>query len=451
MRVTIQFVLSKFAIAWMFALVTVNFNRIAILEFGISAIVIATMIGLYPLFGPFQPLFGRLTSRYPLFGYRRSPYLLLGLLIGALVFPPMPTVLRAMSEGALWAVAAGFVLFFIFGLSIALMANTYLDLIAECTEEKQRSSVFAAAWTGQTLIIVVWASLFRWLMPEFREDALEQLYTLTPFVVMALGVLSVLGLEKRRSKEELAALQKLDTEKMTNQNPVHHSLQLLTKNPTAQKFFLFIALCFMGIFSQDLLQEILGGEVFQMSVGESTVFQQIFNGTVTIGMAMTAAFGARIVGMPQLKTPMLPLEKRKTLAAYSGLGATLSFLLMSLAIAQEHLAGLYAAMAFNGLCVGVFAFCAVTMMSDMTVENETGRYLGLWSIAQAIGLGASFLVSGILHHGLVRSGIFSSAAIGYAVIFLIEAGFMLWCVLALRPTSVENLRLQAAPRQSATA
>jgi BCD family chlorophyll transporter-like MFS transporter len=237
MRVTIQFVLSKFAIAWMFALVTVNFNRVAILEFGISAIVIATMIGLYPLFGPFQPLFGRLTSRYPLFGYRRSPYLLLGLLIGALVFPPMPTVLRAMSEGALWAVAAGFVLFFIFGLSIALMANTYLDLIAECTEEKQRSSVFAAAWTGQTLIIVVWASLFRWLMPEFREDALEQLYTLTPFVVMALGVLSVLGLEKRRSKEELAALQKLDTEKMTNQNPVHHSLQLLTKNPQHKNFF----------------------------------------------------------------------------------------------------------------------------------------------------------------------------------------------------------------------
>jgi MFS family permease len=168
-------------------------------------------------------------------------------------------------------------------------------------------------------------------------------------------------------------------------------------------------------------------------------------------MAMTAAFGARIVGMPQLKTPVLPLEKRKTLAAYSGLGATLSFLLISLAIAQAHLAGLYAAMAFNGLCVGVFAFCAVTMMSDMTVENETGRYLGLWSIAQAIGLGASFLVSGVLHHWLVRSGIFSSAAIGYAVIFLIEAGFMLWCVLALRPTSIENLRLQAVPRQSATA
>lgn len=311
MRVTIQFVLSKFAIAWMFALVTVNFNRVAILEFGISAIVIATMIGLYPLFGPFQPLFGRLTSQYPLFGYRRSPYLLIGLLTGALVFPPMPTVLRAMSEGALWAVVAGFVLFFIFGSAIALMANTYLDLIAECTEEKQRSSVFAAAWTGQTLIIVVWASLFRWLMPEFSQDAMQQLYTLTPFVVMVLGVLSVLGLEKRRSKEELAALQEQDAEKMMNKNPVGDSLRLLTKNPTAQKFFLFIALCFMGIFSQDLLQEILAGEVFQMSVGESTVFQQIFNSTVTIGMAMTAAFGARIVGMPQLKTPVLPPRNAK--------------------------------------------------------------------------------------------------------------------------------------------
>ncbi len=444
MRVTLQFMLSKFAIAWMFALVTVNFNRVAILEVGLSAIIIATMIGLYPLFGPMQPLFGRLTSRYPIFGYRRSPYLLLGLLMGALIFPPMPSVLQAMSEGALWAIAIGFVLFFIFGAAIALMANTYLDLIAECTEAQQRSSVFAAAWTGQTLIIVVWAGIFRWLMPEFSYESMQFLYSLTPFVVMALGVLSVLGLEKRRSKTELADLLKLDAEKATDHNPIGESLRLLSGNLAAQKFFLFVALCFMGIFSQDLLQEILGGEVFEMSVGESTIFQQIFNGTVTIGMGLTAAFGAKLMGEPRLKTPALPLEKRKTLAAYGGFGATLSFLFISLAIVQETLPLLYAAMALNGLCVGVFTFCAVTMMSDMTVEGETGRYLGLWSIAQAIGLGLSFLVSGILHHGLVRSTVFSSTAIGYAMIFLIEAGFMLWCVLALRPTSVEKLRLQAS-------
>lgn len=436
--------LSKFAIAWMFALVTVNFNRVAILEVGLSAIIIATMIGLYPLFGPTQPLFGRLTSRYPIFGYRRSPYLLLGLLMGALVFPPMPSVLQAMSDGALWAIAIGFVLFFIFGAAIALMANTYLDLISECTEAQQRSSVFAAAWTGQTLIIVVWAGVFRWLMPEFSYEAMQRLYTLTPFVVMTLGVLSVLGLEKRHSKEELAELMKQDAAKARDQNPIGDSLRLLSGNLAAQKFFLFVALCFMGIFSQDLLQEILGGEVFQMNAGESVIFQQIFNGTVTIGMGLTAAFGAKVMGEPTLKTPLLPLEKRKTLAAYGGFGATLSFLFISLAIAKEQLSLLYAAWAFNGLTVGVFTFCAVTMMSDMTVEGETGKYLGLWSIAQAIGLGLSFLVSGILHHVLVRSAVFSSTAIGYAMIFLIEAGFMLWCVLALRPTSVEKLRLQAS-------
>lgn len=161
-------------------------------------------------------------------------------------------------------------------------------------------------------------------------------------------------------------------------------------------------------------------------------------------MGLTAAFGAKLMGEPRLKTPALPLEKRKTLAAYSGFGATLSFLFISLAIVKETLPLLYAAMALNGLCVGVFTFCAVTMMSDMTVEGETGKYLGLWSIAQALGLGLSFLVSGILHHVLVRSAVFSSTAIGYAMIFLIEAGFMLWCVLALRPTSVEKLRLQAS-------
>jgi MFS transporter, BCD family, chlorophyll transporter len=444
MKIKLQFTASKLAIAWMFALVTINTNRVGVVEFGIPAILIATMIGLYPFFGPFQPLFGRMTDRFPIFGYRRSPYLLLGLFIGSMIFPFIPTALIGIANGSWLALISGFVLFFIFGTMIALMANTYLDLIAECTTESERSGVFAVAWTGQTLIIVVWAVVFRLLMPTYSLEAMQNLYNLTPFVVMALGVFSVFGLEKKLTAAEIEKIKSIVATRALP-NPVRESLNLLSHNATAKKFFLFITLAFMGIFLQDMLQEVMGGEVFNLSIGESTVFQQIFNGTVTLGMALTAIFGGRFVGQAKTATAALQMDDKKRIATMGGLCAVISFMLIALSILIRDLYLLYMAMAFNGFCVGVFTFSAVTMMSDMTVEGETGRYLGIWSLAQAVGLGSSFIVSGILHGIFIQSK-WLEPHFGYTVIFSMEAFFMLCCVWSLRPASVENLRREAAMR-----
>ncbi|MBK9712077.1 MAG: BCD family MFS transporter [Kouleothrix sp.] len=442
MRHKIQFMLSKLGIAWMFALVTINFNRIAIFDLGITAVLITTMIGLYPFFGPLQPAFGRLTDRYPILGYRRSPYLLLGMLVGSLVFLPLPGVIAAISAGSRPALLAGFALFFMFGASIALMANTYLDLVAECTTEATRGGVLAAAWTGQTAVIVVWALVFRALMPDYSPEAMQRLYTLTPAVVMLLAVLSVIGLERRLSPAELALVRSGEMASQRESNPIRESLALLQRNRAARSFFAFILLSFPAIFLQDALQEVFGGEVLGMRVGETTVFQQIFNGTVTIGMALTAVLGARLVGS-RAATASLPIAQKKRIAALGGVGAAIGLL----AQAGSALAGSAVlfdlALAGLGLCVGVFTFAAVTMMSDMTVEGQTGRYLGLWSLAQAIGLGLSFLLSGALHTLLIGQGLLGAGA-GYAVIFGLESACMLWCVLAVRGASVAALREQAA-------
>lgn len=439
MRTTIQFMLAKFAIAWMFALVTINFNRVAIVDMGASALLICTMIGLYPFFGPLQPLFGRITSRYPILGYRRSPYLLIGLMAGALVFPPLPAVAAGIAAGSLPAIVAGFVLFFIFGAAIALMANTYLDLVAECTTEQTRGKVFAAAWTGQTAIIVVWALVFRALMPDYTPESMQLLYNLTPLIVLILGLLSVWGLERRLGTAELSALRTAPPA-AGDATPINESLALL-RHPTARTFFLFVMLSFPAIFLQDALQEVLGAEVFAMRVGETTVFQQIFNGAVTVGMGLTGALGARALGVGG-STADLPAAAKRRLATIGGAGATVCLALQGLAAGVGSASLFHVALGLLGLSVGVFTFAAVTMMSSMTVAGQTGRYLGLWSLAQAVGLGLSFLLAGVFHRALIASGLLS-APTGYAAIFLIEAVAMVACVLAVRGTSPEALRAPA--------
>lgn len=436
LRTTLQFMLSKFAIAWMFALITINFNRVAIYDLGITAVLVTTMIGLYPFFGPLQPLFGRFTSRYPIMGYRRSPYLLLGLLVGSLVFPPLPAVTVAIAAGSLPAVAAGFLLFFVFGAMIALMANTFLDLVAECTTEETRGKVLAGTWTGQTASILLWAVVFRLLMPDFSLAAMQRLYSITPLVVMALGLLSVLGLERRLSPAEVRAA-RATPRISADSAPIRESLALLA-NPAARVFFLFILLSFPAIFLQDAIQEVFGGEVLGMSVGETTVFQMIFNGAVTVGMGATGALGARMLGQSG-SAAALALGAKQRLATIGGVGAALCLALQALAAALSSAPLFNLALGLLGLSVGVFTFAAVTMMSDMTVEGLTARYLGLWSLAQAVGLGLSFLLGGALHSLLIGSGLLGAQA-GYAAIFALEACFMLCCVLAVRGVSVEALR-----------
>lgn len=439
MRTTIQFMLSKFAIAWMFALITINFNRVAIFDLGIVAVLVTTMIGLYPFFGPLQPMFGRITSRYPIFGYRRSPYLLIGLMVGSFVFPPLPALMVAMSEGSPAAYAAGFGLFFVFGAMIALMANTYLDLIAECTTEQTRSKVFAAAWAGQTGIIVLWALVFRWMMPEFSLEAMQRLYNLTPLVVLVLGVLSIWGLERRLTPAEVTAARH-NPHITADVAPVRESLALLA-HPAARSFFFFVMLSFPAIFLQDSLQEVFGGEVLGMTVGETTLFQQIFNGMVSIGMALTGALGARLLGISG-GAALLPMSAKKRIAVLGGSGATASLLLQAYAAATASTILFNLALGLFGLTVGIFTFAAVTMMSDMTVEGKTARYLGLWSLAQAVGLGSSFLLGGALHSILIGSG-WLGATTGYAVIFGLEALGMAVCVWSVRGASVAALRTPA--------
>lgn len=441
MRVKIQMTLPKLGIAWMFALVTINFNRVAIYDLKISALLITTMIGLYPFFGPLQPMFGKITDRFPIMGYRRSPYLLIGMFLGSIIFLPMPAVVEGISKGSLPALAAGFVLYFIFGISIALMANTYLDLVADVTTDETRSGVFAAAWTGQTGIIVVWAFVFSLVMPDFSLEAMQRLYNLTPIVVMIMAVLSVIGLERRLTPAEVEQVRKAPPRTITN-NPITAAMALLSRNPAAQNFFFYILLVFPAIFLQDALQEVFGGEVLHLTVGQTTVFQQIFNGAVMIGMGMTAALGGRALGS-NLTTPDLPLEQKKRIAAFGGFCVVICLALQALSawIASQLLFNI--ALGVLGLSVGIFTMASITMMSDMTVEGQTGIYLGLWSLAQAVGLGLSFIIGGALHSLLIGSGLMSSVA-GYTTIFGLEALFMLWCVLMVRGISLEALRRYAA-------
>jgi MFS transporter, BCD family, chlorophyll transporter len=432
-RKALQLALPKVGIAWMFALLTVNFNRIAIFDLRIAAVVVTLLLGIYPLLAPTQPLFGRWVDRHPLFGFRRGPYLLIGMVGSGLLFPLLPWVALGVQRGDPLALLAGIVIMVLFGLGIALIANTYLDLVVETTDERSRGGVFSVAWTAQTAAIVVWAGVFQRLMPDFSLAGMQQLYNLTPFICLVTTLLGVIGLERPALMTPVALR---DRTRDPVGNP-REALRVLRQNAPARFFFLFVFLAIVAIFMQDAILEVYGSSVLGMSLGESATLQQIWNGAVLVAMLIASPAVAVVAARSRGGAGLSPFKRR---AASSGaLVAALGLGMLAIAASRADQSTLALTLVVMGLGMGVFTAVTVTMMSDMTIEGATGRYLGLWSMAQAFATSAAFVIGGALHTALIESG-WMAAGPGFALIFAIEGGVMVAALMALQRVSVEAFR-----------
>lgn len=200
---TLRLALPKLGVGWMFAILTIDFNRIAIVELGIAAVLITAMLSLHYFLSPFQIISGRFADRHPIFGLRRTPYLLVGGTIGSLIFIALPRIVHMISEGSGLAIALGFGLLIIYGIAIAFMGDAHHSLIAEVTEPKSRGAVISVVWTFTILSSIVSAIVFNIVRPEYSLEAMQRLYNLTPYVVIISILAGTLGIEKRLKGEQL--------------------------------------------------------------------------------------------------------------------------------------------------------------------------------------------------------------------------------------------------------
>ncbi|MEM8531946.1 MAG: BCD family MFS transporter [Chloroflexota bacterium] len=424
---TLQLSLPRIGVGWMFAILTVNFNQIVIFDLKVAAVIVTSMIGLHYLLSPFQIIFGRIADRNPIFGFRRTPYMLVGATIASTVFLLLPGVATGMGAGSSLAFASGFALFIVFGVGIAAMGDSYHSLIAENVEAKRRGAVVSLAWTLMILSTIITAGVSAQLMPTYDAAAMQTLYNLTPLVVLGTSIIGVMGIERRlRGMEKQAAIERARTI-VPDGNPIKAAISVLRSNPQVRLFFAFVFITILGIFLQDGILEVYGREVFGMEVGEASMFQQMWGGGVLIGM----------IGMGLLSV-VLPISK-KTIATVGGAGTALGFGLLTIATLSHQQGWLGASLFFMGLSVGLYNVGAVSLMMDMTVEGATGLYMGLWGVAQACGNGFANMIGGALKTVLIETG-FVDFTIGYATIFGLEAVLMIVGVAILRSIDINEFR-----------
>lgn len=422
---TLRLALPKIGVGWMFALLTIDFNRVAIVELGIAALLITTMLGLHHFLSPFQVIIGRIADRHPIAGLRRTPYLLLGSVIASLLFLALPSLAQAMSAGSLLAYTAGFALFVLFGIAIAMIGDAHHALIAEVTNERGRGGVISVVWTLTILSTIFAAIVMNLVRPEYSPEAMQRLYNLSPWIVIGSTVLGVLGMERRLHGTELeAALNRARAAAPTG-NPLAVAARLLQANRHARGFFAFIFVAILAIFLQDNILEVFGAEVFGLSVEETTRFQPTWGGGVLLGMVLMG-----------LLSVVFPIQK-KTIALIGCVGTAAGMFVLAAAAFIQRVELISPALLMMGLFTGFFNVGALSMMMDMTIEGATGLYMGLWGVAQAFGTGLASLGSGVLHTGLIEIGQLSPA-LAYTTIFILEAVGMLGAAAILLSLSVQQ-------------
>jgi BCD family chlorophyll transporter-like MFS transporter len=433
---TIRIALPKVATGWMFALLTIDFNRVAIFELGIAAIVVTTLLSIHYFMAPFQVVIGRIADTIPVFGYRRTPYLLLGSLVASLLFLALPSVAMSMGTGSVRAMLSAVVLFTVFGLSMAVIADSYHSLIAEVTTPETRGLVISVVWIVLIMSTILATVVMNIVRPEFSPEAMQNLYNLTPLIVLGSTLLGVIGMERRMSAAELEAARDKARALAPPGNPLASAFKLVRGNPHTRAFFAFVFLAIFSIFLQENIIEVFGAEVFAMTITETSTLQRYWAGGVLIGMVLTGVVSYA-----------LKISRKKLVIA--GLtGAAVTFLVLSGSSLLTAEAIVRPNLFAMGLFIGIFNVGALALMMEMTVANATGLYMGLWGTAQALGMGVSSIGSGALHTTLISGGLLTPQH-AYFGIFLLEAvGLMIAGYILYRVSIREFHATAGATRES---
>lgn len=440
----LQLTLPRAAAGWLFALLTSNFNRIAIYELGIAAAVVTTLLGLYHFLSPFEVVYGRLADRVPIFGRHRSPYVFMGMMLSACAVAVLPAVVVPMAQDPhtflslsfpYASYSVGFLVLIVFGIGFAMAGSNHLALVAEVMPERTRGLVTALIWTFMILGMIVSLVFIRGYMPEYDHERMQNLYLMSIPVVGIAVFLGLLGVEPH-SDARLDAQHNSPKESHTS---LHAFAVSMARDSAARNFFLYIFLFMFGYSLQNNIIEVFGAQVLGMTVGETGRFQQIWGSG--------AIFGMFAMGLMVFRSGM---NKRTAITiGICGIGGAL--FLLAWGSLQANSTTVNTALLIMGFSNGLALVGTLTSMMEFSTDAERGAYIGIWGMSIAIASGVSSIASGQLVTRLIEQGPMAPDT-GFAAIFVFEGLITLVSLLFLwqvRHHCFENAP-QAAPEVAGT-
>ena len=283
-----RFQLGLIHVAVAMTLVPINstLNRVMIKELAISATIVAILASLPYLFSPIQVAIGSYSDRHPIFGFRRTPYILVGLILCVLGVVVSPQVAFLMAKNFPLGLLAGLFAFGAWGMGYNLSAVSYLSLASELSGEKERGKTIATMWFMMITAIIVTAIGLSRMVDPYTPEALIRAFGYVAAAALVLGLLGLIRLEPRSTPHERGAASEAYT--------IKQMTSAITANPVARVFFIYLLLLLAAILGQDVLLEPFGAQAFGMSVRETTSITSIWGTFVLLAIIVAGFLEGRV-------------------------------------------------------------------------------------------------------------------------------------------------------------
>jgi BCD family chlorophyll transporter-like MFS transporter len=412
----LQLALIHTAVAMTLVPINSTLNRVMIFDLGISK-TLFTLLAIFPyLLSPIQVAIGSFSDRHPIFGFRRTPYILAGLILCVLGVAVSPQVAILISENFTVGIIVGVLAFGMWGMGYNLSAVSYLSLASELSGEKGRGKTVATMFTLMVIgLIATGISLSR-LVPTFDPVTLERAFVIVAASALVLGLLGLIKLEPRF--EATSPRTRADT------YTVREMTSAITSNPVARIFFVYLLLLLAAILGQDVLLEPFGAQAFGMTLEQTSRIVSITNSFTLIAFIIAGFLDGRV--------------KKKYVAQTGNLGALIGFVTIVISGMTASQSAFYIGITLLGLGTGISTIANLSLMFDLTVPEKVGLYIGAWGFANGLSRLVGLLMAGVVAD--VATQISGNALSGYLVVFSLEALMLFIAAIMLYRIDVNAFR-----------
>jgi BCD family chlorophyll transporter-like MFS transporter len=402
----VQLGLIHVAVAMTLVPINSTLNRVMIKELALSATLVAFLASLPYLLSPIQVVIGSFSDRHPLWGWRRTPYIALGLVLCVLgvVFSPQAALIMAESRGV--GLLFGLLAFGAWGMGFNFASVSYLSLASEISGEKGRGRTIAVMFFMMIIGIILTAiTLSRWVDP-YTPQAMQRAFWLVGAAAFGLGLLGLIGLERR-----FGVLSVDET-----RHSWYRLVRAVLENRQATLFFVYLVVLLAALLGQDILLEPFAAEAFDMPVKATTRITSLWGGCFLVALAIAGALETRL--------------SKRVVAVWGGWGALAGFALIVLSGVILHSGVFYSGVILLGVGTGLATVSNLSLMLDMTTPQNVGLYIGAWGMANAVSRLLGSLMGGVVRDLMTQ--ILASPVLAYVVVFGIEAIMLLASLFLLR-------------------
>jgi BCD family chlorophyll transporter-like MFS transporter len=393
----LQLALIHTAVAMTLVPINSTLNRVMIFDLEISK-TLFTLLAIFPyLLSPIQVAIGSFSDRHPILGYRRTPYILAGLILCVLGVAISPQVAVLISENFTLGIIVGVLAFGMWGMGYNLSAVCYLSLASELSGEKGRGKTVATMFTVMVIgLIATGISLSR-MVPTYVPETLMRAFLIVAASALTLGLLGLIKLEPRSSRLSLTARSETYT--------VKEMTSTITANPVAKIFFVYLLLLLAAILGQDVLLEPFGAQAFGMTLEQTSRIVSITNSFTLVAFIIAGFLDGRV--------------KKKYVAQSGNLGALIGFVIIVISGVTGSQIVFYVGITLLGFGTGISTIANLSIMFDLTVPEKVGLYIGAWGFSNGLSRLVGLLMAGVVAD--LATQITGNALNGYLIVFGIEA------------------------------